>query len=442
MPTPTKLFVSYCHRDEVLREALDVHLAPLKRERVIEVWHDRMIVVGESWEESIEEKLRSADLFLFLVSPDFIASDYCYGKELTFALEQHRQGAALVLPIVVRPVDWKHTALGQIQALPKDGIPVTIWANADEAWLNVVNGIRTACKKISVRSAAGVARKKHIRTKTINDVLIKVVEGIQYQHDSENPVSGLPTGLAEVDSLIGGLNPKELVLVVSSPQTDRIGLIIRFVSNFAIEIGIPCAVVCAKHDEEHLGHRFLCSVGKLPSREVSLGLLNDDQWATLTFALGKMHEAPLVFLSFAGQTVDDLLTRVDELSEEYGALPVVAIDSLGHLSGGKAEIVHALRRNARLKNRLFIVGCGLENDPAKRPNKRPVVSDIGSWAPLNEDIDRIIFIYSDQIYFPDSVDRGVAELIFEGRSSGRSSTVRVGYAHESQSYFNLKTIKR
>lgn len=148
MPSPTRLFISYCHRDEAFRTELETHLAPLAREGIIEIWHDRKIIPGTPWEDSIDKELGSSDIYLFLVSPDFIASDYCYGKELAFALAQHRQGKATVLPIVIRPADWKGTALAKIQGLPRDAIPVATWPNRDEAWLDVINGIRKACKQL------------------------------------------------------------------------------------------------------------------------------------------------------------------------------------------------------------------------------------------------------------------------------------------------------
>lgn len=442
MSSPIKVFVSYSHRDEALRKELEAHLAPLRREGVIEHWHDRMIVPGDAWEDSIEEMLAAADLYLFLISPDFIASDYCYGKELTRALERHRDGDALVLPVVVRPVDWKATALGQIQGLPKDGIPVTTWTNIDEAWLNVADGVRRACNRISERNFARTTDGSALRTQTINSVLTSVVERIQELHDSDAPlVSGLATGLADVDALVGGFEQRELTLIASAPQIDRLGVILKFLSNFAVEIGLPCALVCAKHDEIYVGNRLLCGIGKLPVRELSLGMLSDEQWAALTYAIGKVHEAPLTFVSYDGQSLDEVLQQLDKVAELYGGLPVVAIDSLDHLAGEKVNNIQALRSYARRTNKLVLVGCGLERNPDSRSDKRPVLADIGDWVPLNEHIDRVICVYLDQIYRPDTTDIGVAELIIQGMANTRSATVRVSYLPESQCYFNLKQRK-
>lgn len=442
MSLPIKIFISYCHRDEGLRKDLEAHLSPLQREGVIEHWNDRMIIPGDGWEDAIDEKLGSADLYLFLISPDFIASDYCYGKELARALERHRAGEALALPIVVRPVEWKTTALGQIQGLPKHGIAVTAWTNADEAWVNVVSGVRSACNNISERLRARNASGAAFRTQTINSVLTSLFERIQQRHDSETPpVSGLATGLVDLDSFIGGFEQKELILIASAPQIDRLGVILKFISNFSVEIGLPCALVCARHDEVYLGSRLLCATGKLPVREVSLGMLSDEQWSSLSHVLSGVHEAPLSFVSYAGQTLDELFQQLDELAKQYGVLAAVAIDSLDHLAGDKGRNVQALRNYARRTNKIVLVGCGLERNPDSRPNKRPILADIGPWVPLNEHIDHVICVYLDQIYNPDTVDIGVAELLIQGMNHTRSGTVRVSYLPESQSYTDLKQKK-
>jgi hypothetical protein len=103
-----------------------------------------MITPGEEWRPRIADRLESADCALLLVSPDFIASDYCYSIEMERALERHREGRVLVFPVIVRPADWRHTPLRELQALPKDGKPIVEWASRDRAWLDVTRGLRLA----------------------------------------------------------------------------------------------------------------------------------------------------------------------------------------------------------------------------------------------------------------------------------------------------------
>ncbi|MGD0186969.1 MAG: toll/interleukin-1 receptor domain-containing protein [Roseiarcus sp.] len=140
-----QLFFSYSHRDEDLRDQLDVHLAMLKRQGVVETWHDRRIVAGAPFVQEIDANLDAADVILLLLSPDFLASDYCYDIEVKRAMERHIAGVARVIPVVLRPCDWQDgTPFRGLMAVPKDGKPVTKWPNLDDAFLDITKAIRSA----------------------------------------------------------------------------------------------------------------------------------------------------------------------------------------------------------------------------------------------------------------------------------------------------------
>lgn len=146
---PIEIFYSYSHRDEDLRNELDKHLSMLKRSGVIAGWHDRKIVPGAEWSGEIDKHLEASNVILMLVSSDFLASEYCYEIEMTRAMERHAQGAARVIPIILRMCDWQGAAFGKLQALPKDGKPITSWGNMDEAFMDVVAGIKRTIAEIT-----------------------------------------------------------------------------------------------------------------------------------------------------------------------------------------------------------------------------------------------------------------------------------------------------
>lgn len=141
------LFFSYSHRDEGLRDQLEIHLAMLKRQGFIETWHDRRIIAGEPLDQSISVNLERADIVLLLVSPDFLASDYCYDREMTRALERHNTGSCTVIPVILRPCDWHDAPFGGLMATPKDGRPITQWPDIDAAFLDVTTAIKAALRK-------------------------------------------------------------------------------------------------------------------------------------------------------------------------------------------------------------------------------------------------------------------------------------------------------
>jgi hypothetical protein len=148
-PAPVRLFISYSHKDEALREKLGDHLAALRREGVIDLWHDRQISAGQEWAGAIDANLEAADIILCLVSAAFLASPYCNDKELRRALERHHAGEALVIPVILRPSDWTRTVLGALQALPANAKPVTNWSNRDEAFLSIARGIREVALRLA-----------------------------------------------------------------------------------------------------------------------------------------------------------------------------------------------------------------------------------------------------------------------------------------------------
>jgi hypothetical protein len=141
---PIAVFISYAHRDEPYRRKLETHLSLLKREGVIATWHDRRIVPGDDWADEINAAIGNADLVLFLVSPDFINSDYCWGTEMRRVLEAHATGKIRAIPVIIRTVAWQTSPLSRLQALPKDAKPIAEWRNRDAAWTQVAQGVRAA----------------------------------------------------------------------------------------------------------------------------------------------------------------------------------------------------------------------------------------------------------------------------------------------------------
>uniref|UniRef100_UPI0035CC38B7 TIR domain-containing protein n=1 Tax=uncultured Nostoc sp. TaxID=340711 RepID=UPI0035CC38B7 len=149
MSNAVKVFFSYSHKDEVLRDELATHLSMMKRQGVIEAWHDREISAGSEWANAIDDNLEVADIILLLVSANFLASDYCYDKEMTRAMERHQTREARVIPIILKPSDWNGAPFGKLQALPKNAKPVTTWQDQDEAFLNVAQGIRRVVEEMA-----------------------------------------------------------------------------------------------------------------------------------------------------------------------------------------------------------------------------------------------------------------------------------------------------
>jgi tetratricopeptide (TPR) repeat protein len=145
---PIRIYHSYAHKDSSLRDEFDKHLWSLKRSGKITTWYDEEIFPGTNWQYEINIHLDTADIILLLISPDFIASDYCYSMQMQRALERHRIRKVHVIPILLRPVDLEDTPIRTLQALPTNGKAITQWRSRDEGFLNVAKAIRHLVERL------------------------------------------------------------------------------------------------------------------------------------------------------------------------------------------------------------------------------------------------------------------------------------------------------
>jgi hypothetical protein len=165
MPPPqtVKIFCSYAHKDEPLREALDPHFALLRRQGVATFWSDREIYAGTDWASQIDHNLRNANVILLLLSANFINSNYCFDVELRHAVERRLRDEAVLIPVVLQPCNWEGVSvpceggefkLGQVQALPYDARAVTKWGNRHEAFDNIAKGVAAVVEQLASTGAA------------------------------------------------------------------------------------------------------------------------------------------------------------------------------------------------------------------------------------------------------------------------------------------------
>jgi TIR domain len=158
---PLEVFFSYSHADEELRDRLEKALIMMQRAGLIAGWHDRRIGASEDWKEAIDSHLHSAQIILLLISNDFLNSPYAYDIEMKTALKRHDRGEAIVIPIILRPCQWQMGPFARLQALPRDGKPVTTWNDPETAFLNIADGIREAILRF--RPAAPLPAPEAVR---------------------------------------------------------------------------------------------------------------------------------------------------------------------------------------------------------------------------------------------------------------------------------------
>src|SRR5215472_9700070 len=145
-----EVFYAYAPKDDTWVQELEKHLSLLQRQGIISTWHPRLIAAGADWQHVIDDHFHRASLILLLISPDFLASDYCYGYEMQEALKREREQGVVVIPILLRPVDWQHAPFAHLRPLPPDATFLTEWPNLDRAFAEIAAGIRHAIENLSL----------------------------------------------------------------------------------------------------------------------------------------------------------------------------------------------------------------------------------------------------------------------------------------------------
>ncbi len=233
MASTIEIFYSYAHEDEKLRNKLEQQLALLQRTGQITNWHDRKINPGREWANEIDANLNKAQIILLLVSPAFLASDYCYGVEVKKAMDRHECGEARVIPIILRRVHWEDAPFGKIQALPTDGIPVTSrsWYNRDEAFFDIARGIRKVVKELKEKDASFSLIKK---------------SGVNGEYRKENfanaqilLVEDATTRIRVVETALKRHNPRYSLTTVSDGAEALIAVKKRSYDLMILDLGLP-----------------------------------------------------------------------------------------------------------------------------------------------------------------------------------------------------------
>ena len=282
----------------------------------------------------------------------------------------------------------------------------------------------------------------------INPLLTQVVERIQELHDRENPsdITGIPTGYHDLDKMTSGLQPGDLLTVAGRPSMGKTSFALNMGEHVAIEVGLPVAVFSMEMGGAQLAMRMLASVGRLDSNRVRTGRLNDDEWSRLSFALGKMHEAPIYIDETPALNPIDLRARARRLHRQCGKLGLIVIDYLQLMSSANgngenrateiSEISRSLKGLAKELQVPVIALSQLNRSLEQRPNKRPVMSDLRESGAIEQDADVIMFIYRDQVYNPDSPDKGTAEIIIGKQRNGPIGMVRLAFLGEYTRFEN------
>ncbi len=271
----------------------------------------------------------------------------------------------------------------------------------------------------------------------IKSVLVRAVERIDALYHSGDAITGLATGLSDLDEMTSGLQPSDLVIVAGRPSMGKTTLVMNIAEHAAIKASKPVLVFSMEMPSDSLAMRMMSSLGRIDQHKIRTGKLDDDDWPRVTSAVHMLSEAPLFIDDTPGLSPAEMRARARRLVKEHGQLGLIVVDylQLMKVPGFKAdnrtaeisEISRSLKSLAKELSVPVIALSQLNRSLEQRQDKRPVMSDLRESGAIEQDADLICFIYRDEVYNEDSPDKGCAEIIIAKQRNGPIGKVRVAF---------------
>ncbi len=266
----------------------------------------------------------------------------------------------------------------------------------------------------------------------IQPVLARVMERIDFLYHRDNPsdVTGVATGFVDLDEKTAGLQKGDLIIVAGRPSMGKTAFALNMAENIAVDNGLPVAIFSMEMGGTQLAMRMLGSISRVDQHRMRTGRLNDEEWGKLSSAMGKLHDAPIFIDETAALNALELRSRARRLRRQCGELGLIVVDYLQLMSGSSqassenrateiSEISRGLKALAKELQVPVVALSQLNRALEQRNDKRPMMSDLRESGAIEQDADVILFIYRDEVYFPDKPEsRGVAEVIIGKQRNG------------------------
>ena len=287
----------------------------------------------------------------------------------------------------------------------------------------------------------------------MEQLVAQVMERVDFLYSRDNPsdITGIPTGFADLDTMTSGLQGGDLVIVAGRPSMGKTAFSINIGENVALATGLPVAIFSMEMAGSQIATRMLGSIGRVDQHKLRTGRLADEDWSRLTDAVGKLHSAPIHIDDTPALNALELRARARRLHRQYGKLGLIIIDYLQLMSASTmgenrateiSEISRSLKALAKELDCPVIALSQLNRSLEQRPNKRPVMSDLRESGAIEQDADIILAIYRDEVYNPDSADKGKAEILILKQRNGPIGHVDVTFLGQYTKFENYASPNR
>jgi replicative DNA helicase len=275
--------------------------------------------------------------------------------------------------------------------------------------------------------------------KDIKQELARVFQRLDqlYHSDNKSGITGVPTGLIDLDQMTAGLQPGDLIIVAGRPSMGKTALALNFAEHVAMDIGMPVAIFSMEMSGMQLAARVLGSIARVDQHKMRTARLSDEEWQRLSHAMGRLHEAPVFIDETPALNALELRARARRLKRQCGKLGLLMVDYLQLMSASThgenrateiSEISRSLKALAKELDVPVIALSQLSRAVEQRNDRRPMMSDLRESGAIEQDADVILFIYRDEVYFPDKEEaKGRAEVIIGKQRNGPIGRVELTF---------------
>jgi len=336
----------------------------------------------------------------------------------------------------------EYSMLRQIRAAAGE-IAEKVMARGELTSKDVLDFAQSRMMNISESAQKQGSSLKHA-AEVMNSVLTNIDTMMSNPHKSE--ITGLASGLIDLDKMTSGLQPGELVIVAGRPSMGKTSFALNISENVAVSQGKNVAVFSLEMINDQLGMRLLSSVAQVPSQRVRVARFYDNEFDRIYEAAQKIRSSCIYLDEESNISVTELRARARRLHRECGGLDLIVIDYLQLMAHDDAieneaialaKISRGLKLLAKELHVPVMALSQLNRGLEQRPNKRPVMSDLRGSGGIEQDADMILFIYRDEVYNPDSPDRGIAEIIVGKQRNGPIGTVHTAFIGHLMRFDNL-----
>jgi replicative DNA helicase len=274
----------------------------------------------------------------------------------------------------------------------------------------------------------------------VHQLLSQVMERVDFLYSRDNPsdVTGVATGFTRLDELTSGFQEGDLIIIAGRPSMGKTALALNIGEHVAVKDKKPVAIFSMEMSGTQIATRMLGSIARIDQHKLRTGKLSDHDWGELTTGLGRLHDAPIYIDETAALNPLELRSRARRLARQYdGKLGMVIVDYLQLMVTDRrreenratelSEISRSLKALAKELSVPVVALSQLNRSVDQRPDKRPIMSDLRESGALEQDADLILFIYRDEVYNRDTVEKGKAEIIIGKQRNGPIDTFPVTF---------------